>query len=273
MSYEYGEPVLRVALGDQWLFGSSDSASNAQWEPSEPDATATLWRYLSFAKFCSLLERGALFFSLVGDMADKYEGFIYPPPTRESGDPRQGAERQAHGLLQRFARSALINCWTKSDYESSLMWNTYAGTEGVAVRTTYKALRESLSSDTKLPITFGQVNYVDYGRQQLPMFSLAPLFHKRIEYYGEGEVRAVLPGPPIKEWDFPLDPDVVNQRGRYIPVSLDILVKDVVVSPHAAPWFFKIVKSFVRRAGIGAPVSASAIELPSKESAGGDSRD
>ena len=32
---------------------------------------------MSFAKFCSLLDRKALFFSLVGDMEDRYEGFIY----------------------------------------------------------------------------------------------------------------------------------------------------------------------------------------------------
>ena len=54
-----------------------------QWAPSEPEAAAMLWRYISFAKFCSLLEHRALFFSLVGDMVDKYEGFIYPPATRE----------------------------------------------------------------------------------------------------------------------------------------------------------------------------------------------
>ena len=81
MTHEYGKPLIVVALGDQRLFAGADShwEASRNWEPSVPEATATLWRYMSFAKFCSLLERKELFFSLVGDMEDRYEGFIYPP--------------------------------------------------------------------------------------------------------------------------------------------------------------------------------------------------
>ena len=78
---KYGKPLIRVALGDQRLFTGADSNWETSWEPSVPEATATLWRYMSFAKFCSLLERKELFFALVGDMEDRYEGFIYPPET------------------------------------------------------------------------------------------------------------------------------------------------------------------------------------------------
>ena len=270
LTYDYGKPLIGAALGDQRLFSGGDSAWETPWEPPEPEATATLWRYMSFAKFCSFLERRALFFSLVGDMADKFEGFIYPPLTRKSGDPLQEAEYFVHDTLHKFMRTGLISCWTESGHESSLMWEAYAGAEGVAVRTTYQALQESMSSVVELPITFGQVKYVDYRQHEVPRFNWAPLFHKRIEYRGEGEVRAVLPGPPVKGRDISLDPDVVDQRGRYIPVSLDTLVKDVVVSPHAAPWFGQVVKSVVQRSSIRAHVRPSSIELPPQESDGGD---
>ncbi len=266
-----------MALGDQRLFPGDVSTWETRWEPSELDVTATLWRYMSFAKFCSLLERRALFFSLVGDMADKYEGFVYPPQPRKPGDRLQQAEVFGRGLLQQYARTTLISCWTESGYESSLMWEAYAGAEGVAVRTTFQDLQESIRSVDKPPVTFGQVEYVDYRQQEVPRFGWAPLFHKRIEYRGEGEMRVVLPGPPWKDTiidpkrpDIRLDPDVAEQRGRYISVNLDILVKEVVVPPHAAPWFVQVVKSVVQRSGVRACVTPSAIELAPHESDGGE---
>ena len=71
------------------------------------------------------------------------------------------------------------------------MWTTYAGTEGVAVRTTFHDLRESMHSVAELPVTFGQVKYVVYRQSVVSKFGLAPLFLKRKEYRSENEVRAV----------------------------------------------------------------------------------
>ena len=264
LTYEYGKPLVGMALGDQRLFSGADSTWETRWEPSEPDATATLWRYMSFAKFCSLLERRELFFSLVGDMEDRYEGFVFPPSPRDQGDPLHQAEQLGSEVLHKIARTALISCWTKADHESALMWEAYAGAEGVAVRATFQDLQESIRSIAEPPVTFGQVEYVDYLQQEVLRFGWAPLFHKRVEYRGEEEVRAVLPGPPLtivdsKEPEIRLDPDVTEQRGRYIPVDLDILVEEIVVSPRAAPWFAQVVKSVVRRSAVRACVAPSAI--------------
>ena len=266
MAYEYGRPLIGMALGDQPLFSGDDAVWETHWEPPEPDAAATLWRYMSFAKFCSLLGRRELFFSLVADMEDRYEGFICPPPPREQGDRLEQAEFIGRDVLHKIARSALINCWTKSDHESALMWEAYAGAEGVAVRTTFQDLQEAIRSVAETPITFGQVEYVNLLQDEVPRFGWAPLFHKRIEYRGEEEVRALLPGPPWEDSitdpevpDIRLDPDVSEQRGRYVPVYLDILVKEVVVSPNAAPWFAEVVKSVVQRSAVGASITPSAI--------------
>ena len=275
MAHQYGKPLIGMALGDQRLFTGADSRWEDSWKPSEPAATATLWRYMNFAKFSSLLDRRALFFSLVGEMEDSYEGFIYPPIPREQGDRLQRAERLGHDVLRKIVRTALISCWTESDHESNLMWEAYAGAEGVAVRTTFQNLQESIRSVAELPVAFGQVEYVDYRRNEVPRFGWAPLFHKRIEYRGEGEVRAILPGPPFRESDIhlhpevsdiPLDPDVAKQRGRYVPINLEILVKDVVLPPHAAPWFAQAVKSVMHGSSVRPRVTRSAIESPPHES-------
>ena len=263
LTYEYGKPLGGMSLGDQRLFSCDDSNWESSWKPLEPEASATLWRYMSLAKFCSLLERRALFFSLVGDMADRYEGFIYPPPQRDSGNRLEEAERLARDVLQKIARSCLISCWTESEYESSLMWEAYAGSEGVAIRTTFDDLRQSILSVGELPITFGQVEYVDYRQEEVSRFGWGPLFHKRKEYRSEDEVRAVLHVPLNRELvidsDIPLDPDVAEQRGRHIPVNLDILVKEVFVPPHAAPWFIRVVETVVRQLSANARVRPSAI--------------
>ena len=279
MTHEYGKPLIGMALGDQRLFGGVDSHWEVSWKPSEPEPTATLWRYMSFAKFCSLLDRKALFFSLVADMEDRYEGFIYPRIPRDEGDRLQQAERLGHEMLRKIARTALISCWAESNHESSLMWGSYAGAEGVAVRTTFQNLQKSIGSVEELPVTFGQVEYVDYRRKEVPRFGWAPLFHKRMEYRGEGEVRAVLPGPPFQASDLqlhpgvpdiPLDPDVAKQRGRYVTVNLEILVKEVVLPPHAKPWFAQAVKWVMHGSSIRPRVTRSAIESPPHESNRGD---
>ena len=217
---------------------------------------------MSFAKFCSMLERRALFFALVGDMEDRYEGFIYPPTPREPNDPLGQAERVSHDILRGISRTALVSCWTESRYESHLMWTTYASTEGVAIRTTLHDLRKSMSSVAELPVTFGQVAYVDYRQSRVPRFGWAPLFHKRMEYHSENEIRAVLPGP---RWetdhlpDVPLDPDVAEHRGRYVPVDLQTLIKQVVVPPDAAPWFPEVVQSALERSPVTVSVTKSGI--------------
>ena len=222
---------------------------------------------MSFAKFCCLLERKELFFALVADMEDRYEGFIYPPIPREHEDRLQQEEQEVYDVLRKIGRTALISCWTESGHESSLMWETYADADGVAVRTTFQHLQESIHSVAELPVTFGQIEYVDYRRKEVARFGWAPLFHKRMEYRGEGEVRAVLPGPLLKKGyqtnlDIRLDPDVAEQRGRYIPVNLEILVQEIVLPPHAAPWFAQIVKSVVHQSPVRARVTRSAIESP-----------
>ena len=209
MIHEYGKFIGGMAIGSQEVFSGKNP-----WKPSEPEANSILWRYMSFAKFCSLLDRKALFFSFVGEMEDRYEGFIYPPKPREHGDSLHHAERIGQNVLREIARTALVSCWTESVHESSLMWEAYAG--------------------------------------------------------AEDEVRAILPGPPwdvsvqqgVPETHIPLDSDVAEQRGRYIPVDLEILVQEIVLPPHTAPWFAQVVQSVMDDSSVRSRVTRSSIESP-----------
>ena len=161
----------------------------------------------------------------------------------------------------------LTSCWMESGHESSLMWKAYAGAEGVVVRTSFQNLQDSIRSVAELPVTFGQVEYVDYRRNEVPRFGWAPLLHKRTEYREEGELRAILLGPPwdhtgVPETPIPLDSDVAERRGRYVSVNLEVLVKEIVLAPHSTPWFAEVVSSVMHGLSVSPRVIRSAIESP-----------
>ena len=150
LTHEYGKPLIGMALGDQRLFGGADSRWEESWKPSEPEATATLWRYMSFAKFFSLLDRKALFFSLVGDMEDRYEGFIYPPMPREEGDHLQQAEhlgprsvaqdgtdcpdKLLDGIRSRIQSHVEVLCWRRRS-SGTYYLQRFAGLYSIGCRT------------------------------------------------------------------------------------------------------------------------------------------
>ena len=261
MEKNFMEPVGGVAHGSDRLL--LDDPSDG-WNPSEPPASAALWRYMSFAKFSSLLQSGALFFALVKNMADQYEGFFYQPPDRGARDDRlrQAEEVIMRGLLKDHTQHAGISCWTESEYEASMMWDSYAGADGVAIRTTYGDLLESLQPPEKMPVKSGRVEYVNYDEVAPPMLAWAPLLHKRVEYRREDEVRVIV-GPPAQTDEngiTTLDPAVANQGGIYLRVELATLVKEVVVRPHAKPWL-QLASSVVERSSLSVPVRRSVIEL------------
>ena len=205
MTHEYGKPLLGMALGDQHLFPDDVSAGEEPWQPLEPEPTTVLWRYMSFAKYCSLLEQQSLFFSLVQKLQkeeDRYEGFICPPPRRHKGDRLIRAEHLGREVLLKVVQANLVNCWVNSEHESSLMWKSYAGTEGVAIRTTFRDLQESIHSlNPELPVTFGKIDYVDYRQRTTPRFRWAPLF---ISEWNSAERRRCVRSCPVRHGMFAL---------------------------------------------------------------------
>lgn len=160
------------------------------------------------------------------------------------------------------------------------MWTSDAGAGEIAIRATYVNLRQSLPLDEGLPLTFGQVDYVDLGHRPVPRFGSGALFHKRFEYRSEGEGRALLPGAPLRGWgptlrpkglDFSLDTDVTEQRGRYVSVDPATLVQGIILSPLAPSWFTQVVGSAIKKSPTSLGVTRSAIDQPPNEPGGRNS--
>ena len=250
-------PIVGVHLGETELF-PKDTPKN--WKPEEPSESAILWKYMSFSKFMLLLHRKALFFPSVATMEDKFEGFMHSPQLSGTTDKNFHAARcQVHELLDALTKNLIINCWTESEHESSVMWKSYAGNEGIAIRTTYGDLIESLNLPKEV-VRSGKVKYVEYNSGQIPRFNWAPLFHKRIEFKGEDEVRIVV-GTHYRfdEKVVVLDSVVKENGGSYIPVDLDKLIGGIAISPYSDSSFKEGVSLAVEQASLNSKVVQSSI--------------
>ena len=152
---------------------------------ASPSDDATLWKYLDFTKFVSLLDRRALHFSRTDKLDDPFEG-TYPRMPGLSGVERRELEK----ISAVNQSSILVDCWHRNEYESEAMWKLYADWErGLAVRTTFPDMRESFMCEEDIFI--GSVRYIDYETEEIDLsFQLEPYITKRKSFEYEQEVRA-----------------------------------------------------------------------------------
>lgn len=170
---------------------------------ASPRPDAGLWRYLTFTKFVSLLDRRAIFFARADKFSDPFEG-AFPKANIDLRRKNFKAIVEQHPFLnsEKFQlqdvpikdlrRFTLINCWHEGDHESEAMWSRYSGTqEGIAIRTDFRSLAESLVDDRDIYI--GQVSYIDYATDSILDDNLfRPFLNKRKSFEHEREVRALI---------------------------------------------------------------------------------
>jgi hypothetical protein len=133
-----------------------------------------VWRYLTFAKFISVLELRALWMSRLGSLLDQFAGTL-PDKTRENMiasdlkwektfEGRPELQEQLAGMADKNVADGrdvlVVNCWFLGESESSQMWKEYVGsTEGVAIRSTLKRLDQSILAKQE----FGNVQKCSHG--------------------------------------------------------------------------------------------------------------
>jgi len=247
----------------------------------------TVWRYLTFAKFISLLELRALWMSRLGGLIDQFEGTL-PDKTREdiiasdlkwktTFEGRPELQDQLAGMTDRNVADGrdvlVVNCWFLGESESPQMWKEYVGsTEGVAIRSTLKRLDQSILAKQEFT-TIGKVNYVDFSEYDMGIYNGSRAGERALlkgkRYSFENEVRIVThnlvcPGclnpdgsPPTKtqlDGTGMYDP---NRPGLYLQVNLTVLIETVITAPGAAPWFNDLVGKFCKRYQLDATVEKS----------------
>src|SRR6267142_4932398 len=115
----------------------------------ESDLDRTVWRYLTFSKYISLLTFGALWFSKLNVLVDQHEGSMPVLTDAEMTAELQQYKRvfppTLHAQIDNANKTnvddgrelTVVSCWFLGGRESENMWNEYAGSsEGIAIRST-----------------------------------------------------------------------------------------------------------------------------------------
>lgn len=223
----------------------------------QPDNEAKIWRYMSFTKFVSLLEKKALFFSRSDKLGDNFEG----SNTQSNMELRkEQIEKDFHGLFPNIdiaqARSVtvkdlrqfiFINCWNLSDYESASLWRLYGeNNQGIAIQSTFERLKICFSSEAHDSVFIGKVKYIDYTKDSFPQNNyFYPYVHKRKSFEHEQELRAIIMKYPDTSM-FQTE-DFLFKMGEYVYANLDTLIERVYIAPTAQLWFKELVKSIMEK--------------------------
>ncbi|MFA5101884.1 MAG: hypothetical protein WC525_01905 [Candidatus Thermoplasmatota archaeon] len=231
-------------------------------EFEEPDDQAIIWRYVDFTKFISYLERKALFFVRSDQLPDQYEGKFTEADLRtweEKLQPKTKLNQME--LYDSFRKIVNISSWHINENESAAMWEIcLQSNEGVAIKSTYRRLKESFNLHTEDAIHIGKVKYIDYAKDTIPKGNIFnPFLYKRKAFEHEKELRAVIlkvapQEAMVGKHRFYVDP---KWFGIYVRTDLNTLIDTIVVSPGVPDWFIDLVISIVNKYGLQKKVEPS----------------
>jgi len=182
---------------------------------ADSELDQTVWRYLTFEKFISLLKLSAVWFSRLGalqELEDEFEGKL---PTKAKYKVLQHHlewEKQVSDLdlkgrlravtdktINKIGDGTVVNCWYLGEAEDLKMWNKYVPDgRGVSIRSTIRRLSASLDirGDYKKLTWLGRVKYVDFDEQDMDIRTAIDSAHRAFlkrkeEFDFEKEVRIV----------------------------------------------------------------------------------
>lgn len=248
----------------------------------------TVWRYMSFSKFISLLTYQSLWFSKLNLLQDQLEGMI-PLFTKQRMDAENQKwkkifkEPEHHKQIDAWNSTnendgrelLVVNCWFIGDRESKKMWRDYGkSNESVAVKSTIGRLAQAvlLPKDHKIS-KLGKVSYVNHEMHDMNHYEGGQAhiraFLKDQKYSAEQELRIVTMNfkttTCVNMLGVPYSPDEVSGAGMnnfenpglYVGVLLENLIGEVIIAPGAEDWFVNLVKRIVDLSPVNVPVSKS----------------
>jgi hypothetical protein len=249
--------------------------------PENPDTA--IWRYIDFAKFVDMLERRSLHFTRLDALGDPFEGM----PTEATLDQRREMEERLRQsviasderwsnvewprepplrLYQIFRLETYVNCWHMNEFESMAMWRIYSR-DGIAIRSSFRGLTESLRDVSGHQIMAGQVVYRDRrdrSHVEVPGDGITVAFRKGMSYDYEREIRAMFlfDARPSGQTAFSYEEsDRIQPKGlNIVPVNLDVLIDAVYVAPGRPTWFRELVGKVMKTYCLDKPLENSALD-------------
>jgi len=134
--------------------------------------------------------------------------------------------------------SHFLNCWHINETESNLMWGTYSDQKGIGIKSTLGQLKSALDAHEEHDVFIGKVRYIDYSQERIPEGnSFLPFLHKRKQFRGERELRAVISSIPTTDEPVEGEPNAnkidweQQPGGIQVSVNLSDLIEEVYLAP------------------------------------------
>ena len=231
-----------------------------------------LWKYMDIYAFIHLIQNDELVFTKISSMEDKFEG-VLPDKLKEQLRKDELADKLRHNKLSslglaydNFRNMGFINCWIISNCERVHMWKIYSKQTGIAIKTTYEKIKESLNNDTKTIIYPTKIKYIDYTIDNYdPKRNLmVPLKYKNQEYQDENEVRLIFSPSSALHYQKKIEKLDSNIRflshehyelnKKFETVSCKIktkeLINEIYLSPYAPSWYVGIINDLLEKYGL-----------------------
>ncbi len=246
-----------------------------------PDDTDFLWRYMSFEKFVSLLDKESLFFTRADKFDDPLEGFT-PSSVKEHYKLTIGEIATLEKLRERWRKYVFCSCWHHTgdvEEDSMAMWDKYhMHNSGIVIKTTVDDFKYCFRDI--YDVFIGKIEYINLYEYPLPQninemnILYTWYFHKRKPFEHEREFRAILNTTPLRPDNFDnygnlasLEtllndefPDIDDHGpGIYYQIDVNKLIGEVITSPYVDDWFTETVRSVTRKYGFDFDVNPSTI--------------
>jgi hypothetical protein len=258
----------------------------------EHELDLTVWRYMPFTKFISLITYQALWFSKLNILQDKFEGKMPKATSEELNKENQKYKKQFntpefHRQIDNWNQEneesgrelLVVNCWFVDENESKGMWQEYGvNNESVAIKSTVRKLTKSVFLPPNETITsqIGMVSYVDHDTHKISNYeanqAIERVFLKDKSFKHEQELRLATMSFKtvccVAMNGVPYTPDEVagknmnnyDNAGLYIKTNLKNLISEVVTHPDSGEWFYLLVCRIVELCGIEGIVTKSRIK-------------
>ena len=218
---------------------------------------ATVWRYMDFLKFESLLRESALYLCRADFLQDRFEGsysrqqLLDMDAWLESLGYPEIIDTERQDRIRNRERT-YISCWCVSNFDLDLMWKAYVrNPPGVALKSTVRQLQQVCEKAFDLrPLDISLVRYIDLAGGEFINYPGMPevFFYKDTHFYLDNELRIVY-------WPSMNPPTPTHVL---LPVSLSDLIVSVVLAPGAPSEFVKKVREALDEVGLKtAPVEFS----------------
>ncbi len=223
-------------------------------ETPEPPDDLVLWRYLDFPKFLDLLTTRTLKMPRASSMDDGYEGMLGEAAVdarlkswKLMGEPsylRQVSWNKELRATSFWRDRTYVSCWNSFPTENAGLWRIYGDDKGLAIKTTWKRLKESFTAgDCVDRVFYGNIEYKNFATDTVASDTFTDqYFSKRVEFAHENEFRLVAHDISRDHSYTDTDPTGLPKFAT-IDCDLDALIEELIISPRLGAWVTKSVEA------------------------------